>query len=96
MSNFWENVFASSVVLLVMMLLMAVVMAIISMRGTSKRRKHFEQLHTQLKSGQKIVTSSGIYGKVKGVSEETVDVEVKSGAVITVSRFTIAEIISDK
>jgi preprotein translocase subunit YajC len=96
MVNFWDNVFASSIVLLVMILLTIVVFTFISYRGTAKRRKHFEELHKALKSGQKVVTANGVYGTLKSVSEETVDLEIKSGAVMTVSRFTIAEIISSK
>ncbi|MDR2939212.1 MAG: preprotein translocase subunit YajC [Clostridiales bacterium] len=95
MNGIWDNVFASSIVMLAMILIMAAVLAAVSFRGTAKRRKHFEDLHKRLKSGQKVMTSSGIYGTIKKVSEDTVDMEVKSGAVMTVSRFMIAEIVSE-
>jgi preprotein translocase subunit YajC len=94
MNNFWDNMLASSIALLVLMLIMIAVLAIMSYRGTAKRKKRFENMHQDLKVGQKIVTATGIYGTIKNVSEETVDIEIKSGAVMTVSRFTIAEIIS--
>ncbi len=43
--------------------------------------------------GQRVVLASGIYGKLVRVGEETCDVEVKSGAVLEVSRASIQQIV---
>lgn len=87
---------ASSIVVLAFLTVMGLIFGFTNYRGVKKKRKHFEELHKRLKNGQNVVTSSGIYGKLLRVGEETVDLEVKSGAVMTVSRFVISEIVPKK
>lgn len=95
MAGIWENVLASSLVVLAFIAILGSILGITNYRGMKKKRQHFEDLHKRLSNGQKVMLNSGIYGKISNVNEETVDMEVKSGAVFTVSRYAISEIVSD-
>lgn len=59
-----------------------------------KRKKHFEELHLNLKPGQTVEFSNGLIGEVVKVADEYCDIKVKSGAVITVSRFAITKLVN--
>ncbi|HJB24679.1 MAG TPA: preprotein translocase subunit YajC [Candidatus Jeotgalibaca pullicola] len=92
-SSFWTAVLASSVVLLVLIILIVIVYYFISKKGMSSRKTHFEDLHNSLAKGQAVIFSNGIYGLVQSVEKDTVDIQVKSGAIMTVSRYAISEIV---
>lgn len=95
MQDLWGNILAASIVMLAFLIIAGMALAIINYRGVKKKRGHFEDLHKRLANGQTVVLSDGIYGKISNVNDETVDMEVKSGAVFTVSRYAISEIVSD-
>ena len=61
-----------------------------------KRREHFERLHAELAPGQMVEFANGIYGRTVAVRQDTVDIQVKSGAVMTVSRYAISAIIKEE
>ncbi|MEO2502651.1 preprotein translocase subunit YajC, partial [Collinsella aerofaciens] len=42
--------------------------------------------------GQEVLFAGGIYGTVKGIEGEKVQIKVRSGAVVDVSRYAIQEI----
>ena len=48
-----------------------------------------DRVHTELKIGSQVMFAGGIYGKVVGIEDETVNVEVAKGTVIKISRFAI-------
>lgn len=91
----WESILASSIVLLVFLFLIVIVYYVISAKGMKQRKKHFEKLHTSLAKGQKVNFANGIYGTIQAVHPDTVDIQVKSGAVMTVSRYAISDIIHE-
>ena len=67
----------------------ALVLAIISARNVKKRRGELQEVHTDLKIGSQVMFAGGIYGKVVGIEDETVNVEVAKGTVIKISRYAI-------
>lgn len=89
----WESILAASIVLIAFIILIVLVYYIVSSRGMKQRKKHFESLHQNLSAGQKVSFSNGIYGTIQAVHEDTVDIQVKSGAIMTVSRYAISDII---
>ncbi|UJF15342.1 preprotein translocase subunit YajC [Jeotgalibaca sp. MA1X17-3] len=89
----WESILAASIVLLIFIILIVLVYYIVSSRGMKQRKKHFESLHQNLSKGQNVSFSNGIYGTIQAVHEDTVDIQVKSGAVMTVSRYAVSDII---
>jgi len=59
-------------------------------RPQRRRQKEHEELMHGLSIGEKVITSGGIYGKIKSISEESIVLEVESGAAIRVARGSIA------
>lgn len=89
----WTAIMASSIVLLALIALIVTVYYFVSKKGMKSRKVHFEKLHLSLAKGQTVVFSNGIYGNITSLGKETVDIQIKSGAVLTVSRYAISEIV---
>ena len=66
---------------------------IFSRKNMKRQQQYFEKLHAELQVGKRVVCANGLYGTVKKVDEEKVDVEIAKGVVITVSRFAISEVL---
>ena len=71
---------------------MGVIYTIWSQINMRKKQKYFKELHTELKPGQEVLFAGGIYGTIKSIDGERVEVKVRSGAVLDVSRYAIQEI----
>ncbi len=71
---------------------MAIVYFIWSRIGLKKKQKYFKELHVELAPGQEIMFAGGIYGTVKSIDGDKVEVKVRSGAVLDVSRYAIQQI----
>ena len=69
--------------------IVGLILSFISAPNMRKRREALGEVHTELKIGSKIMFAGGIYGKVVGIEEETVTVEVARGTVIQISRYAI-------
>ncbi len=93
MENFGQNVLASSVALLLIMAVMGVVYFLWSKANMKKKVKYFEHIHTDLAPGQRVMFAGGIFGDVKSVNGDVVEVKVRSGATLEVSRYAIQEIV---
>lgn len=92
MGDLGPNILASSIVLLAFLVIMGFVYTIWSSVKLRKKRKYFEELHIELAPGQDVVFGGGIYGTVKSVDGDVVEVKVRSGAVMDVSRYAIQQI----
>ena len=57
-----------------------------------KKASYFEKIHTELAPGHEVMFGGGIFGTVKSVDGDVVQVKVRSGAVMDVSRYAIQEI----
>ncbi len=60
-------------------LLMFVVIYFFMIRPQQKRAKQEKQFEAELKVGDKIVTKSGIHGKIAELAETTIVIETMSG-----------------
>ena len=87
------SITSSAIVFVVFIIVALGFYYMMSRKALKSREAHFRDLHTRLAVGQYVLLSDGIYGSVKKVGEERVDVEIASHVVITVSRFAIAEIV---
>ena len=89
----WEVVIWTCVTLAVIMGVIALILAIVSARNLRKKREDLGEVHTTLSVGSRIMFAGGIYGKVAGFeNDETVNVEIAKGTVITISRYAIQSI----
>lgn len=58
-------------------------------RPQQKRQKQIDNFRNGLQTGQEVVTSGGIYGKVKSVDGNIVNVEVANGVVLRFDKSAI-------
>ena len=59
-------------------------------RPQRRRQKEHEDLVSQLRGGDRVITAGGIYGQVESVSEDSVVLKVESGATMRVAKGSIA------
>lgn len=90
--DFGQSILASSIALGGLLVIMAIVYFIWSRIGFKKKQKYFKELHVELAPGQEIMFAGGIYGTVKSIDGDRVEVKVRSGAVLDVSRYAIQQI----
>lgn len=92
----WEVVIWTCVTLAVIMGIIALILAFISAKNMRKKRQDISEVHTELRIGSQIMFGGGIYGRVVGIEEETVNVEVAKSTVIKISRYAIQSIEKEK
>ena len=73
---------------LIMMVAIFVIMWFFMIRPQQKKQKEIRNFQNSLQEGSKVVTGGGVYGTVKRINLEqnTVDVEIARGVVITVAK----------
>lgn len=74
---------------LVIPLLVLVVLVVLTTRGTRKQQQQMRDVQRSLSVGDRVMTNAGIYGTIRELSEESVELEVAAGVVITVHRQAI-------
>lgn len=62
-------------------------------RPQSKKQKEHRDMVAALSSGDEVVTAGGVLGKVTGVGEQFLEVEVASNITVKVQRHTIAAVL---
>ena len=86
-------ILVSSLTFIVFVVVILGIYYIFSRKNMKRQQQYFEKLHAELQVGKRVVCANGLYGTVKIVDEEKVDVEIAKGVVITVSRFAISEVL---
>lgn len=74
---------------ILMMVLIFVVFYFFMIRPQQKRQKEIKKQRDAMKSGDTVVTSGGIYGKVKDVKDTTVTVEIAENVRIKVDKNSV-------
>ena len=75
-----------------MLIAIFVVMWLLMVRPQQKQAKKEKQFREGLKKGDRVSFSGGIYGKVHEVAENTVDIEISNGVVVTVEKSMVQPI----
>ena len=86
-------ILVSSLTFIVFVVVILGVYYFFSRKNMKRQQQYFEKLHADLQVGKRVICAKGLYGTVKKMDEEKVDVEIAKGVVITVSRFAISEIL---
>jgi preprotein translocase subunit YajC len=74
---------------ILMMVLIFVVFYFFMIRPQSKRQKEIKKQREAMKPGDSVVTSGGIYGKVKDIKETTVIVEIADNVRVKVDKNSV-------
>ncbi len=75
--------------LIVFVVLIFAMMYFLMIRPQRKRQREQQELLQQIKKGEKVIISGGIYGQIENVSEETVVLKLESGATIRVLKGSV-------
>lgn len=59
-------------------------------RPQAKKQKEHQKFVTELKRGDEVVTASGILGRIEGISEQFVTLEISDGVKVKMLRSQIA------
>ena len=75
--------------MLMLILLMFVVMYFFMIRPQQKKQKEIQKMRESLKVGDRVVTSGGIYGKIKEVEDTAFIIEIADGVRVKVDKASI-------
>lgn len=89
-----ENIIGASIALGALLVVLVIIYYIYSFRMVNRRKAYLVQLHEELQPGKKILFAGGIYGKIVEINGDVITVEVKKGAHLDISRYSISEVIS--
>lgn len=90
----WQNLLYTSLSLIIMLLIGVVIVSIINVINLKKQKKHYQTIHEELKVHKKVIILNAIYGQIVAIRDDTVDVKIKSGEVMEVSRYSISKILN--
>ena len=74
---------------ILMMVLIFVVFYFFMIRPQSKRQKEIKKQREAMKPGDSVVTSGGIYGKVKDIKDTTITIEIADNVRIKVDKNSV-------
>ncbi|MDP4188192.1 MAG: preprotein translocase subunit YajC [Bacteroidota bacterium] len=85
----------NSLVTLLPLLLIIVIFYFFMIRPQVKRQKELRNYRNELKNGDKVITTGGIYGKIVEVSDQTVIIQVEDQVRLKVDKAAILKDPSD-
>lgn len=85
----WEVVLWTCGTVAVLLIIAALVLSFMSARNMKKSRERMADLQKNIKIGASVMFSGGIYGKIVGIKDDVIDVEVSKGVVLQISRYSI-------
>ncbi|UCH23804.1 MAG: preprotein translocase subunit YajC [Deltaproteobacteria bacterium] len=75
------------------LILMFVIFYFLLIRPQQKRTKEHRQMVSNLKKGDRIITSGGLHGRITGLDEQTLTVEIADRVRVKVARGNIGTVI---
>ena len=76
--------------IIIFLLLIFGVFYFLIIRPQRRRQKQHDELMQELKRGEKVITSGGIYGVVESISDDSIVLKIESGASIRIARGSLA------
>jgi preprotein translocase subunit YajC len=76
--------------IIIFLVLIFAVFYFLMIRPQRKRQKEQQQLMSELRRGDRVITAGGIYGVIESVSEDSVVIKVESGATMRVAKGSVA------
>ena len=74
-------------------ILMFVIFYFLLIRPQQKRQKDHRSMVSNLKKGDRIVTSGGLYGRITGIDETTLTVEIADKVRVKVARSNVSALV---
>ncbi len=75
---------------IILVVLMIGIFYFLLIRPQRKRQKQHQELMQELRNGDRVITTGGIYGRIESLSEDSVILKIESGSTIRVARGSIA------
>ncbi|MBO4371033.1 MAG: preprotein translocase subunit YajC [Paludibacteraceae bacterium] len=72
--------------MIIMLVMIFVVFYFFMVRPQKNKQKEIQKFRDSLKQGDQVITSGGIYGKVKQVKETTIELEIAHEVRVTVDK----------
>ncbi|MBQ9990912.1 MAG: preprotein translocase subunit YajC [Lachnospiraceae bacterium] len=92
----WEVIAWTCITLAVIMGIFALILGFISAKNMRARREQMREIHTGLAIGSQVMFAGGLYGRVVGIEEDTLNVEIAKGTVIKIDRYAVQGISQGK
>jgi len=80
---------SGSLPMIIFVVVIIALMYFMMMRPQRKQQKERQAMMAQLKRGDKVITSAGIFGEIDGLSEDTILLKLESGATMRVTRSSV-------
>jgi preprotein translocase subunit YajC len=74
---------------LIMIVLLFVVMYFLMIRPQQKKQKEIQKMREALQVGDRVVTSGGIYGKIKDINDTTFNIEIADNVRVKVDKASV-------
>ena len=75
--------------MMLMMVLFFVIIYFFMIRPQQKKQKEVQKMREALKVGDRVITSGGIYGKIKEIEDVAIIVEIADGVKVKVDKTSI-------
>jgi len=86
----------SFISVLIPFILVFVIFYLLIIMPSRKRQKKHQAMVEELKPGDKVVTSGGIYGTVMGVQEDRIELKIAANVKIDITKNSVGAILSQK
>lgn len=74
---------------LIMIVALIVIFYFFMIRPQQKRQKEIKKFREGLKTGDKVITAGGIYGKIRNVNDTTFQIEIAEGVKIIIDKGSV-------
>ncbi|MBD5269637.1 MAG: preprotein translocase subunit YajC [Bacteroides sp.] len=74
---------------MLMIVAMVVIFYFFMIRPQSKKQKEIKKAREAMTKGDRVVTAGGIHGKIRSISDLTIDLEIAPGVNITVDKASV-------
>lgn len=86
----------SFISVLIPFILVFVIFYLLIIMPSRKKQKRHQQMVEELKSGDKIVTSGGLYGTVMGVQKDRIELKIAANVKVDITKNAVGAILSGK
>lgn len=94
LTNFGQSLVTSMLAVLIMVVLFGVIYFVKTLRTLKETKIKNNDIENRLQNGQRVLFGNSMMGIVENINQDSVDVKVKSGAVIEILKESINEILN--